>query len=66
MPPDYRGIAAVILAASVGLTMVLATAAAGFSGRVLSEAGSEALIAIGGAAVGALAGWIAGRNDIKP
>jgi hypothetical protein len=59
---DYRGVAAVILAGSIGLTLVISAAAVGFAGRALSEAGSEALIGIGGALIGALAGYIAGKN----
>jgi hypothetical protein len=58
---DYRGIAALILAASIGLTLIIATAAVGFAGRSMSEVGGQAMIAIGGAIVGALAGFIVGK-----
>jgi hypothetical protein len=59
---DYRGVAAVILAASIGLTLVIGAAAVGFWGRAMSEVGGQAMIAIGGAIVGALAGYVTGRT----
>lgn len=59
---DYRGIAAVILATGIGLTLVIGAAAVGFWGRAMSDVGGQAMIAIGGAIVGALAGYIVGKK----
>jgi hypothetical protein len=60
---DYRGIAAIILATSIGLTLIIGAAAVGFWGRAMSEVGGQAMIAIGGAIVGALAGYVTGRTS---
>lgn len=61
--PDYRGIAALILAISIGATFVVATVSVAIAGRSLSDVGGEALVALGGAIVGALAGYITGRHS---
>lgn len=63
--PDYRGLAALILALAIGVTFVVATVGVALAGRSLSDVGGEALVALGGAIVGALAGYITGKasND---
>jgi hypothetical protein len=58
---DYRGIAALVIALALGLTMVLSIAGLIFWNRPLGEKGAEALIAIGGAMVGMLASYIGGK-----
>jgi hypothetical protein len=62
---DYQGIVAVILAASVGLVLVIGTAGIIWQGRSLSEAGGEILIGLGGTLVGGLVGYLAGRQSDK-
>lgn len=59
---DYRGIVALIIAISVGATLILGIGGLAWWGKPLTEAGGEALVALGGALVGALAGYIAGRQ----
>jgi hypothetical protein len=58
--PDYRGLAALVLATALGLMLVIGVGAPSLSGQPLGEVGSQALTAIGGAIVGLLAGFIAG------
>jgi hypothetical protein len=60
---DYRGLSAVIIAAALGLALVIGVSELAFTHRILGEAGSEVLIAVGGALVGALAGYIGGANN---
>jgi hypothetical protein len=64
--PDYRGLAALVLAVSLGLMLVIGIGVPAFLGRPLGEVGSQALTAIGGAIVGLLAGFIAGTISNKP
>lgn len=56
---DYRGIAAVIVAFALGLTLVIGIGGGVWLGRSLGESGGDALVALGGAMVGALAGYLA-------
>lgn len=63
--PDYRGLAALILAIAIGLTFVIATGSLAWAGKSFSDVGGEALVALGGAVVGALAGYITGRHVDK-
>lgn len=63
--PDYRGISALILAIAIGLTFIIGMGAIAIWGRPIGETGGEALIALGGAVVGLLAGYIAGRAEQK-
>jgi len=58
---DHRGIIAIILATAIGLVLVLAVAGAVFSGRAMSEFGRDVLLALGGAIVGALAGYLSSK-----
>lgn len=60
---DYRGVAAVVVAVALGATLVIGIGGVAWSGRPFSDAGGEALVAIGGALVGALAGYLAGRQS---
>lgn len=62
---DYRGVVALIIAVSVGGALIVGIGGLAWQGRPLSETGGEALVALGGAMVGALAGYIAGRFDTK-
>lgn len=64
--PDYRGLAALILAVAIGTTLIVATIGVAMAGRSLSEVGGEAMVALGGAIVGALAGYIAGVKVKEP
>jgi len=57
---DYRGIAALVIAVALGTTLVLGVAGLAISGHAIGEAGSQALTAIGGALVGALAAYMSG------
>lgn len=58
---DYRGAIALVLAIAIALVLVISVTAVAISGRVLSEAGREVLIALGGAIVGALAGFLGSK-----
>jgi membrane associated rhomboid family serine protease len=62
---DYRGLAALVLAVALGLTLVLGVAGVMVTGNPLTEFGAKALTAIGGALVGALAGYMLGKNGKK-
>jgi hypothetical protein len=60
---DYRGLSALVIAGSLGLGLVIGIAGHVWTGTPLTEQGGEALVAIGGALVGAIAGYIAGRRS---
>jgi len=64
--PDYRGLAALVLAVALGLMLVIGVGIPSFLGRSLGETGNQALTAIGGAIVGLLAGFIAGTITRPP
>lgn len=64
--PDYRGLAALVLAVALGLMLVIGVGIPSFLGRSLGDAGNQALTAIGGAIVGLLAGFIAGTITKPP
>ena len=58
---DHRGIIAIILATAIAMVLVLAVAGAVLSGRAMSEFGRDVLLALGGAIVGALAGYLSSK-----
>jgi hypothetical protein len=60
---DYQGIVAVVLAASVGITLMVATIGIIWQRRSLSEAGGEVLIGLIGTIVGGLVGYLAGKAN---
>ncbi len=62
---DYRGLAAAIIATSLGLAIVISVTGLAWRDRPLQESGRDALIAIGSALVGALAGYMGGRHNGK-
>lgn len=55
---DPRGIAAIIVAIGIAGTLIIGAGAVAFAGRTLTDVGGQAMIAIGGAAVGALAAYL--------
>jgi hypothetical protein len=61
--PDYRGLAALIIAvcAAVGIFIVLPIAI--IMGMTLGEFGSQVVVALGGALVGAFSVYMGMRND---
>jgi hypothetical protein len=65
---DYAGLAAVIFASSLGIALIVGVAGLSFRGRVLGEAGSEVLIAVGSAMTGAVSTYLGMRRngDSKP
>jgi hypothetical protein len=63
---DYQGIVAVVLAASVGITLMVATIGIIWQRRSLSEAGGEVLIGLIGTVVGGLVGYLAGKSSSTP
>lgn len=56
-----KGWIALILACSIGMVLVIGVAGAAFAGRELSDGAREVLVALGGAIVGALAGFLGAR-----
>lgn len=58
---DYRGIAAIVIAVALGLSLVTAVAGSVVTGRPIGDKGLEVIAVIGGALVGALAGYMAGK-----
>jgi hypothetical protein len=62
---DYQGIVAVVLAASVGITLMAATIGIIWQRRSLSEAGGEVLIGLIGTIVGGLVGYLAIKTNDK-
>jgi hypothetical protein len=58
---DYRGIAALIIALSLGATMILGMIGLIWHGKDLGERGLNAFIAIGSGLAGGVAGYIGGK-----
>ena len=63
--PDYRGLAALVIAASGAFGIFVVVPLAVFMGYKLSEVGSQVMIAIGGALVGAFAVYMGMKSDRK-
>lgn len=61
MNRDYRGLIGLVLAVALGLMLVIGVTGAAWYGRPLTDAGRELIVALGGAIVGALAGFLGGR-----
>jgi hypothetical protein len=59
---NYRGIAAVILAISLGVAVVAAVVGLAWRDKPMAEVGGQVLLAIGSAMVGALATYMGMKN----
>jgi hypothetical protein len=64
--PDYRGLAALAIAASAAFGIFVVVPVAVLRGMSLSEVGSQVMIALGGALVGAFAVYMGMKNGDKP
>jgi hypothetical protein len=56
-----QGLIALILAVTIALVLVIGVVAAAIQGRAMSEGAREVLVALGGAIVGALAGFLGSK-----
>ena len=63
---DYRGIAALIIAASLGAMLVIRVLGMVLWNSTMSEAGASAVTAVGGALVGALTAYMINRPPNPP
>jgi hypothetical protein len=59
---DYRGLVAAIIAGSLGITMIIGAVGLVMRNTPISERGLNAVIAIGSALAGGVAGYIGGRR----
>lgn len=55
---NHRGIIAIILASAIALILIMGVAGAIWNGHQISDSGRELLLVLGGAIVGALAGFM--------
>jgi hypothetical protein len=60
---NYRGIAAIIIAGTVGGALLATVIGLAVMDRQLGEVGGDALIALGGALVGALATYLGQQQE---
>jgi hypothetical protein len=61
-----KDIVVVVLASAVALALVMAVGGVVFWGHSISETGGEALVALGGAIIGAISGYIGRGITEKP
>jgi len=61
--PDYRGIAALVIAICGALGIFLVIPVAVLLGMTIGEIGSQVVVALGGALVGAFSVYMGMRND---
>jgi hypothetical protein len=60
---DYRGLAAAIVSGSLGITMIIGVIGLVIRNAPISERGLNAVIAVGSALAGGVAGYLGGRRN---
>jgi hypothetical protein len=64
--PDYRGVAALVIATCAAFGVFVVVPLAVLRGMTLGEIGSQVMVALGGALVGAFSVYMGMRNGDKP